>query len=159
LSLVAANSTEKARAKTLAPNYSRRGGTRSLVNTTPPQHSSSTDAPKPEPLVTTCHTVARTSQIGFLAIMALEGCVSSLRSSMQLLDASINILDEGVNDFPRLSKVLQTTRVCIECPKTLRQHSTNSTSTLSSSQNPTSNPPNLRSSPKSAPKSKASFPV
>ncbi|KAF2691432.1 hypothetical protein K458DRAFT_324765 [Lentithecium fluviatile CBS 122367] len=42
--------------------------------------------------------------------MALEGCVSSLRSSMQLLDSSINILDEGVNDFPRLSKVLQTTR-------------------------------------------------
>ncbi|CAI6334472.1 unnamed protein product [Periconia digitata] len=42
--------------------------------------------------------------------MALEGCVSSLRSSMQLLDSSINILDEGVNDFPRLAKVLQTTR-------------------------------------------------
>ncbi|KAF1958663.1 hypothetical protein CC80DRAFT_524139 [Byssothecium circinans] len=42
--------------------------------------------------------------------MALEGCVGSLRSSMQLLDSSINILDEGVNDFPRLAKVLQTTR-------------------------------------------------
>lgn len=42
---------------------------------------------------------------------SLEGCVSSLRSSMQLLDSSINILDSGVNDFPRLSKVLQTTRV------------------------------------------------
>ncbi|KAF1983786.1 DASH complex, subunit Spc19 [Aulographum hederae CBS 113979] len=41
---------------------------------------------------------------------ALEGCVSSLRSSMQLLDSSISILDSGVNDFPRLSKVLQTTR-------------------------------------------------
>jgi len=44
--------------------------------------------------------------------MSLEGCVGSLRSSMQLLDTSINILDEGVNDFPRLAKVLQTTRVC-----------------------------------------------
>lgn len=42
---------------------------------------------------------------------ALEGCVSSLRSSMQLLDSSISILDSGVNDLPRLSKVLQTTRV------------------------------------------------
>ncbi|KAF2192550.1 hypothetical protein K469DRAFT_717097 [Zopfia rhizophila CBS 207.26] len=41
---------------------------------------------------------------------SLEGCVSSLRSSMQLLDSSISILDNGVNDFPRLSKVLQTTR-------------------------------------------------
>ncbi|KAF2034469.1 DASH complex, subunit Spc19 [Setomelanomma holmii] len=40
----------------------------------------------------------------------LEGCVGSLRNSMQLLDSSINILAEGVNDFPRLGKVLQTTR-------------------------------------------------
>ncbi|KAI9871776.1 MAG: hypothetical protein M1830_002473 [Pleopsidium flavum] len=29
---------------------------------------------------------------------------------MQLLDSSISILDSGVNDFPRLAKVLQTTR-------------------------------------------------
>ncbi|KAF2488932.1 DASH complex, subunit Spc19 [Lophium mytilinum] len=41
---------------------------------------------------------------------SLEGCVASLRTSMQLLDSSISILDSGVNDFPRLSKVLQTTR-------------------------------------------------
>lgn len=41
----------------------------------------------------------------------LEGCVASLRNSMQLLDSSINILDHGVSDLPRLSKVLQTTRV------------------------------------------------
>ena len=42
---------------------------------------------------------------------ALQGCVQSLRTSMQLLDSSINILDSGVSDYPRLSKVLQTTRV------------------------------------------------
>lgn len=30
---------------------------------------------------------------------------------MQLLDSSISILDTGINDFPRMSKVLQTTRV------------------------------------------------
>lgn len=30
---------------------------------------------------------------------------------MQLLESSINILDTGVYDYPRLSKVLQTTRV------------------------------------------------
>lgn len=42
---------------------------------------------------------------------ALATSISSLRSSLQLLDSSINILDAGVNDFPRLSKVLQTTRV------------------------------------------------
>ncbi|KAI7341404.1 hypothetical protein KC315_g117 [Hortaea werneckii] len=41
---------------------------------------------------------------------ALQGCVSSLRSSMHLLDSSISILDAGVSDYPRLSKVLQTTR-------------------------------------------------
>ncbi|PSK34902.1 DASH complex subunit SPC19 [Elsinoe australis] len=40
----------------------------------------------------------------------LQGCVSSLRSSMQLLDSSINILESGVSDFSRLSTVLQTTR-------------------------------------------------
>ena len=43
---------------------------------------------------------------------ALQGCVTSLRSSMQLLESSIGILDSGVNDYPRLGKVLQTTRVC-----------------------------------------------
>lgn len=42
---------------------------------------------------------------------ALQGCVSSLRSGMQLLESSINILDAGVSDYPRLAKVLQTTRV------------------------------------------------
>ncbi|KAH9826720.1 DASH complex subunit SPC19-like [Teratosphaeria destructans] len=41
---------------------------------------------------------------------ALQGCVSSLQSSMQLLESSISILDSGVSDYPRLSKVLQTTR-------------------------------------------------
>ncbi|KAI5364547.1 Putative DASH complex subunit Spc19 protein [Septoria linicola] len=41
---------------------------------------------------------------------ALSGCVTSLRSSMQLLESSINILDSGVSDYPRLAKVLQTTR-------------------------------------------------
>ncbi|KAM0704593.1 hypothetical protein Q7P35_008827 [Cladosporium inversicolor] len=44
------------------------------------------------------------------ASSALQGCVSSLRTSMQLLESSINILDTGVNDYPRLTKVLQTTR-------------------------------------------------
>ncbi|MCJ1474528.1 hypothetical protein MMC13_003186 [Lambiella insularis] len=40
----------------------------------------------------------------------LAGCVNSLQSSISLLNSSISILDSGVNDFPRLSKVLQTTR-------------------------------------------------
>lgn len=43
----------------------------------------------------------------------LEGCVGSLRNSMQLLDSCINILDDGVSDFPRLAKVLHTTRVSV----------------------------------------------
>jgi hypothetical protein len=53
----------------------------------------------------------RHKQIAARETMALDGCVGSLRSSMQLLDSSINILEEATNDFPRLSKVLQTTRV------------------------------------------------
>lgn len=44
-------------------------------------------------------------------VAALEGCVASLDTSRQLLDSSIAILDSGVKDLPRLSKVLQTTRV------------------------------------------------
>ncbi|KAL8699650.1 MAG: hypothetical protein Q9201_005879 [Fulgogasparrea decipioides] len=40
----------------------------------------------------------------------LADCVSSLRSSNHLLSNSISILDSGVNDFPRLAKVLQTTK-------------------------------------------------
>ena len=38
----------------------------------------------------------------------LGPAVSSLRSSLALLDSSISILDEGVSDFPRLCKVLKT---------------------------------------------------
>ncbi|KAL1986394.1 hypothetical protein VTN96DRAFT_6473 [Rasamsonia emersonii] len=41
---------------------------------------------------------------------SLSSSVASLRSSLQLLESSIDILDSGVNDFPRLAKVLQTTR-------------------------------------------------
>ena len=38
----------------------------------------------------------------------LGPAVSSLRASLALLDSSISILDQGVSDFPRLRKVLQT---------------------------------------------------
>jgi len=38
----------------------------------------------------------------------LCGCVTSLQSSISLLSSSIAILDSKVNDFPRLTKVLQT---------------------------------------------------
>ncbi|KAF2757422.1 mitotic spindle biogenesis protein-like protein Spc19 [Pseudovirgaria hyperparasitica] len=41
---------------------------------------------------------------------SLEGCVHSLETSRRLLDNSISVLDSGVQDFPRLAKVLQTTR-------------------------------------------------
>ncbi|KXG48731.1 DASH complex, subunit Spc19 [Penicillium griseofulvum] len=41
---------------------------------------------------------------------SLSSSVTSLQSSLQILDNSISILDSGVNDFPRLCKVLQTTR-------------------------------------------------
>ncbi|KAE8147544.1 putative mitotic spindle biogenesis protein Spc19 [Aspergillus avenaceus] len=41
---------------------------------------------------------------------SLSNSVTSLSSSLQILDSSISTLDDGVNDFPRLCKVLQTTR-------------------------------------------------
>ncbi|KAL2868597.1 DASH complex subunit SPC19 [Aspergillus lucknowensis] len=41
---------------------------------------------------------------------SLASSVASLQSSLQLIDSSISILDSGVSDFPRMSKVLQTTR-------------------------------------------------
>ncbi|KAJ5944008.1 hypothetical protein N7516_004176 [Penicillium verrucosum] len=41
---------------------------------------------------------------------SLSSSVTSLQSSLQILDSSISTLDAGVNDFPRLCKVLQTTR-------------------------------------------------
>jgi hypothetical protein len=56
-------------------------------------------------------TIAEFSRVAVTMASPLGGCVASLRNSMQLLDSSINILDDGVNDFPRLAKVLQTTRV------------------------------------------------
>ncbi|GFF49521.1 putative mitotic spindle biogenesis protein Spc19 [Aspergillus udagawae] len=41
---------------------------------------------------------------------SLQASVDSLQSSLQTLDSSISTLDSGVSDFPRLCKVLQTTR-------------------------------------------------
>lgn len=92
---------------------------------------------------------------------ALQGCVTSLRSSMQLLESSIGILDSGVNDYPRLGKVLQTTRVCPDMrPEKLWPvliESISSTSNLSPST--TSQQLNQPFSPKSNPKSTTSCPA
>jgi DASH complex subunit SPC19 len=41
---------------------------------------------------------------------ALSGCVTALHTSMSLLSSSIAILSTGVDDYPRLSRVLHTTR-------------------------------------------------
>ncbi|PLB45745.1 putative mitotic spindle biogenesis protein Spc19 [Aspergillus steynii IBT 23096] len=41
---------------------------------------------------------------------SLAASVDSLQSSLNILDSSIDTLDAGISDFPRLSKVLQTTR-------------------------------------------------
>ncbi|KAI9888910.1 MAG: hypothetical protein M1814_006142 [Vezdaea aestivalis] len=40
----------------------------------------------------------------------LASCVNTLKTSLSLLDSSIATLDSGVRDFPRLAKVLTTTR-------------------------------------------------
>ena len=38
-------------------------------------------------------------------------CVSSLRTSLKFLESSVETLDNGVSDFPRLVNVLKTVRV------------------------------------------------
>jgi DASH complex subunit SPC19 len=38
-------------------------------------------------------------------------CVASLRTSLQYLESSVETLDNGVHDFPRLSGVLKSVRV------------------------------------------------
>lgn len=38
-------------------------------------------------------------------------CVSSLRTSLNFLESSVETLDNGVSDFPRLVNVLKTVRV------------------------------------------------
>lgn len=43
-------------------------------------------------------------------------CVSSLRTSLKYLESSVETLDQGVADFPRLSNVLKTVRVCPQDP-------------------------------------------
>jgi hypothetical protein len=45
------------------------------------------------------------------SLASLSASVTSLRSSLSLLDSSISILDSGISDFPRLKKVLSSTRV------------------------------------------------
>ncbi|KAE8443616.1 hypothetical protein EG329_001549 [Mollisiaceae sp. DMI_Dod_QoI] len=44
------------------------------------------------------------------SLTSLSASVTSLRSSLTLLDSSISILDSGISDFPRLQKVLSSTR-------------------------------------------------
>lgn len=39
-------------------------------------------------------------------------CVDSLRNSLKFLEASVETIDRGVSDFPRLVNVLKTVRVC-----------------------------------------------
>lgn len=39
-------------------------------------------------------------------------CVASLRTSLTLLESSVDTLGSGVADLPRLSSVLKTVRVC-----------------------------------------------
>ncbi|KAG9237965.1 putative mitotic spindle biogenesis protein Spc19, partial [Amylocarpus encephaloides] len=51
----------------------------------------------------------------------LSSSVASLRSSLSLLDSSITILDSGISDFPRLKKVLTSTRHFELTPSTTLQ--------------------------------------
>ncbi|KAM4065378.1 spc19 domain-containing protein [Hirsutella rhossiliensis] len=44
------------------------------------------------------------------AAASYADCVSSLRTSLQFLESSVQTLESGVSDFPRLVKVLKTVR-------------------------------------------------
>lgn len=44
-------------------------------------------------------------------LSAYSDCVSSLRTSLKFLESSVETLDNGVSDFPRLVNVLKTVRV------------------------------------------------
>jgi hypothetical protein len=110
----------------------------------------------PSPTVEATHLSDLHPEIDATMASPLEGCVGSLRNSMQLLDSSINILTEGVNDFPRLARVLQTTRVSFPCLNWYYVEGINLTlhnSTLNSSLNPIFKQPSPRSSQKFVPRS------
>ncbi|KAK9474957.1 DASH complex subunit Spc19 [Dipodascopsis tothii] len=42
---------------------------------------------------------------------SLQGCVASLRCSVDLLNSAIGALDQGTTDLPRMGSVLRTTKV------------------------------------------------
>ncbi|KAK9464460.1 DASH complex subunit Spc19 [Lipomyces arxii] len=44
-------------------------------------------------------------------VYSLQGCVSSLRSSVDVLGSALTSLDSGVSDLPRMKTVLKTKRV------------------------------------------------
>lgn len=48
-------------------------------------------------------------------------CVSSLRTSLKFLESSVETLDNGVSDFPRLVNVLKTVRVSTSPKSPLKQ--------------------------------------
>lgn len=50
----------------------------------------------------------KTNDFNTYAMATLGPAVSSLSSSLRLLQSSISVLDEGVSDFPRLCRVLST---------------------------------------------------
>jgi hypothetical protein len=63
-------------------------------------------------------------------------CVSSLRTSLKFLESSVETLDNGVSDFPRLVNVLKTVRVSLSTHLTLLLLTPRSTT--NSSHNPLS---------------------
>ncbi|KAH6665411.1 Spc19-domain-containing protein [Halenospora varia] len=63
------------------------------------------------------------------ALNSLASSVSSLRSSLSLLDSSITILSQGTSDFPRLKKVLSSTRHFELTPSTTLQSAQQSLAT------------------------------
>lgn len=49
-------------------------------------------------------------------ITTYTDCVASLRTSLNFLESSVDTLGNGVSDFPRLSNILKSIRVCLPVP-------------------------------------------
>lgn len=45
-------------------------------------------------------------------IATYNDCVASLRTSLDFLESSVETLGNGVSDFPRLTTILKSVRVC-----------------------------------------------
>lgn len=89
-------------------------------------------------------------------------CVACLRTSLTLLESSVDTLGSGVSDFPRLGSVLKTVRVSSSVFWFVDKRKENKrkeikTKVITSTTNSSPNPPSPRQKPPSATRSAPSW--